>query len=405
MASEFWERLHERRMSRRAMLNNSAKVGVGAAGLALVACGDDDDDDDAPAAPPPPPADDTPAPPSIATYNNCPSFEAPFAGIMAHMFVAEELGFYEEEGIKEEFTYQTACANLIAAGATDIALLDTPEVLNALEQGRNFKAVMQPWYKLIFGVFVPDDSPIQSWNADDLRGQGVGITEFAGGEVPVVRALLSQIGLTEGEDVELIPTSGLPGQQPTIDAFNSGQIVAFGGGRHDVFSVELGGLKMRDVTPPEILAIFASEALTVRGEVLEDAEQTDILTRYLRGYNKGLVFLQESVEAAADIALDVAPESGSLEETIDLLNLFFIGVDPPGHRNTPPPGTQFGEVPVEGWNDFQLLLLDGRTGTEVDPLTFDEPIDVNEVIDNSLIPEINNFDKERIRQMARDYVI
>ena len=56
----YWTSLRQRKISRRTMLGASAKAGVGAAGLALVGCGDDDDDA-APAAvdsrrngPPPP---------------------------------------------------------------------------------------------------------------------------------------------------------------------------------------------------------------------------------------------------------------------------------------------------------------------------------------------------------------
>ena len=41
----YWERQGGRRFSRRTLLGASARAGVGAAGLALVRCGDDDDDD------------------------------------------------------------------------------------------------------------------------------------------------------------------------------------------------------------------------------------------------------------------------------------------------------------------------------------------------------------------------
>ena len=41
--SNYWNRLRHRKISRRTMLGASAKAGVGAAGLALVGCGDDDD--------------------------------------------------------------------------------------------------------------------------------------------------------------------------------------------------------------------------------------------------------------------------------------------------------------------------------------------------------------------------
>ncbi len=41
----YWRSLRDRKISRRAMLHASGRAGVGAAGLALVGCGDDDDDD------------------------------------------------------------------------------------------------------------------------------------------------------------------------------------------------------------------------------------------------------------------------------------------------------------------------------------------------------------------------
>ena len=40
----YWQRMRSGRMSRRGLLRASARAGVGAAGLALVGCGDDDDD-------------------------------------------------------------------------------------------------------------------------------------------------------------------------------------------------------------------------------------------------------------------------------------------------------------------------------------------------------------------------
>ena len=40
----YWTRVSRRRLSRRTLLSVSARAGVGAAGIALVGCGDDDDD-------------------------------------------------------------------------------------------------------------------------------------------------------------------------------------------------------------------------------------------------------------------------------------------------------------------------------------------------------------------------
>ena len=47
MSSEnYWTRMRSNKLSRRSLLRASARAGVGAAGLALVGCGDDDDDSD-----------------------------------------------------------------------------------------------------------------------------------------------------------------------------------------------------------------------------------------------------------------------------------------------------------------------------------------------------------------------
>ena len=43
----YWNRIRKSQLSRRAMLGASARAGIGAAGLALVGCGDDDDGDEA----------------------------------------------------------------------------------------------------------------------------------------------------------------------------------------------------------------------------------------------------------------------------------------------------------------------------------------------------------------------
>lgn len=83
MENKHWQHVTQRRISRRSMLNWSARTGVGAAGIALVGCGDDDDDDDeavaatpAPAAPAPDaPADDSGLPPRPSR-----DFEGPLLG-------------------------------------------------------------------------------------------------------------------------------------------------------------------------------------------------------------------------------------------------------------------------------------------------------------------------------------
>ena len=447
--------LAHRRLSRRHMLGMSAKAGVGAAGLALVGCGGDDS---APATAAPAdtaaadaaaaaaasasaevaalreqladlesaPADTgdaaaaaaaaaevaaledrlaeleaTPTPSAPAPARQLRDvkfafpFGAPFAGFLPEPFSAMTMGYFEEEGFINEVIYQTALLPLIAGGAVDYARLTPVNAMNAFVAGQFLTVVFQNTYPFIFTIAAPADSNITSFNADDLRGQSIGITEFEGGEVPMVRSLLSSIGLVEGEDVTLIPTSGTT-PQPTIDALNTGRIVAFGGSIFDVIFIEQGGLPMRDISPPEVQALSADDAIGARREFVR-SNRSDVIG-YCRALAKGTIFTLESPRAAAIIGLEYAPDSGHVDDIEEFVNLFVAT------RAIPPAGTSLGEVPVDGWNDYQAFLLRGGTGSDVDPLAFTEPFDTSAIIDNSLQSEIWDFDAEQIRQDARDFL-
>ena len=407
--------LAHRRLSRRNMLGVSARAGVGAAGLALVGCGDDDDSGAPVAAPVAAPdgatdaatvaaleerlaelegAEPAAVPQQLRDVKFAFPFGAPFAGFLPEAYSAMAMGYFEEEGFINEIIYQTALLPLIAGGAVDYARLTPVNAMNAFVAGQFLTVVFQNTYPFVFTIAVPDDSPIQGFTADALRGEKIGITEFEGGEVPMVRSLLTSIGLVEGVDVELVPTSGTT-PQPTIDALNTGGIVAFAGSIFDIIFIEGGGLPMRDISPPEVLAISADDAIGCRREFLR-SNRSDV-EGYCRALAKGTVFTQENPTAAALIGIGFAPDSGSLEEVEDFVRAFVVD------RAVPPAGISLGEVPVDGWNDYQGFLLRGGTGSPVDPLAFTEAFDTSAIIDNSLQPEIWNFDAEKIRQDARDF--
>lgn len=386
--------LAHRRLSRRHMLGLSAKAGIGAAGLALIGCGGDDDEVAALEARLAQLEAAGPAQ-QLRDVKFAFPFGAPFAGFLPEPFSAMKMGYFAEEGFINEVIYQTALLPLIAGGAVDYARLTPVNAMNAFVAGQFLTVVFQNTYPFIFTIAVPDASPIQGFTADALRGESIGITEFEGGEVPMVRSLLASIGLVEGVDVELVPTSGTT-PQPTIDALNTGRIVAFGGSIFDIIFIEGGGLPMRDISPPEVQALSADDAIGCRREFLK-SNRSDVVG-YCRALAKGTIFTLESPRAASIIGIEFAPDSGPLDDVEDFVRAFVVD------RATPPAGTSLGEVPVDGWNDYQTFLLRGGTGSDVDPLAFTEPFDTSVIIDNSLQSEIWDFDADQIRQDARDFL-
>ncbi|MPZ23950.1 MAG: hypothetical protein GEU28_10500 [Dehalococcoidia bacterium] len=411
-----------RYFNRRAMLRGSAFGAVGLAGGILIGCGDDDDDDDdqpsngadatdeeATPAGEPTEAEGTEVEATEAegTEEEQPSgdlervtfifpFGAPHAGLLAEHYVAQDRGYFADEGLEEEVNYQTALLPLLAGGTVDYGRVTVVNFLNAFAAGQHLKAVFQTQYPFVFGLVSLADGGITDFSADNLRGEAIGVTEFAGGEVPMVRALLTRLGLVEGEDVELFPTSGTT-QQPTVDALQTGRIVAFAGSILDFAAIETFGVELQDITPDIVRNINADDSLGVQAEYLE--QNREQVVRYCRALAKGCIFAQENPRAAAQIGLQdhFAPDTGNLDETEFFIDLVVA------QRGAPPEGLTFGQMPVDGWEAYQNFLLEGSTGGQDDPLAFDAPLDLSEIIDNTIPAEALDFDLEAIRQEARDF--
>jgi hypothetical protein len=382
------------RLSRRSLLRGIAIGGAGLATAGFVACGDDDDSSIDPA------AEGSTATTGegggestgeVTSVKFVYGFPAPHAGILYTHYNAQEQGFWEEEGVKVEFNYQTAGIPLLAGGTVDFGEVSADELLNAYAAGQELKAFYQPTYGQQFGFVVPADSPITEWTAEQITGTTIGITELAGGEVPITRAALTRIGLTEGEDANFFPTSG-DNQAVTVDAFNTGKIDIFAGSILDHAAVQVAGMELRAITPDFILNAAGDNAQGVRADYLE--ENRDLITRFGRGMAKAKVwsFAPANQDAAIDAALRVAPDTGSKEEVTSFIDILQISRALPAASA----GIEEGEIWVQGWDDFQKLLLEGSTGSPDDPLTFSEPIDVNEIVDNSMVADIFDFDREEL---------
>ena len=387
--------IRDLRLSRRALLRGIAIGGAGLATAGFAACGDDDDT----ASTETTTGGDTTATTAeggggsgdVDQVSYVYGFPAPHAGLLFPYYNAQEQGFLEEEGLQVEFNYQTAGIPLIAGGTVEFGEVSADELLNAFAAGQKVKVFCQLTYGQQFGFVVPADSPITEWTPEQISGTTIGITELAGGEVPICRAALAHVGLKEGEDVTFFPTSGA-NQAITVDAFNTGKIDIFAGSILDHAAVTVAGLELRPVTPDFILNASGDNAMGTRADYLE--QNRDQVVRLARAMAKGKVwsFDPANREKAIENALRVAPDTGSPEEVSSFIEILQLG------RAMPPAAADIeeGQIWEKGWDDYQKLLLEGSTGSPDDPLTFTEPIPINEIVDNSLNEEIFDFDRAEI---------
>lgn len=230
----------------------------------------------------------------------------PFHGVTAQggptaqvfpIFVAQEMGFYEEEGLDVKLNYSKGssdAARQLAAGNVDWGIFSSAATMQTVQRGFPLKAIMQVYYPDTFDIVVPADSPIQS--VEDLKGKTIGLSDLAGGEVPMTRASISQAGLAEGIDVRMVIAG--EGDPTTVRSFNEDRIQAYAGAKRDLLLLPAQDIPVRSITPPEIAA-FPGDALAVRAETLE--EKRELLVRFVRATLKGVAWGMANADATFEL--------------------------------------------------------------------------------------------------------
>ncbi len=255
-------------------------------GGVLAACGDDDE--------PEGPADDVKI---VLQW----VVQAQFAGY----YVALEKGFYEDENLNIEIQPggpDILPVQLVAAGAAELAVQPFAVVLSARDQGIDVVAVAQ--------VFERSGYRLVSWADDGITspeqwgGKKLGV--WAGHEM--VSATINKYGLTEGsgdDQVELVG-QGFDMQlllERQVDLASAmiynefAQLIAAGNPVSDFHVVDFGD---HDTNTLE-------DALLARGEWLDDEDNQDIVTRFLRASAKGWAVCADDPEECVEIVLKYGP--------------------------------------------------------------------------------------------------
>lgn len=295
--------------------------------------------------------------------------------------VAEALGYFAEEGIATTYEYAGGSSEVIqqiVAGNGDIGVTCASAIVGALEQGfTDIRPVFTTVYGSLFGVAVPDESELQ--DPAELRGKTVGISDPAGGEVAVVRGILREAGIAEGE-VNLLPIG--EGTAVSLRAIEQGQVDAIGGSLSDFVALEVQGLELR-MLGGEAIADLPACGVIVMADYLES--NRDLVEGFLRASAKGVLFGQENPDAMLQILREASPDAYEGETGERLVELYVPLMAPPNED-------EVGEISVDSYERYVEF-----TGAD-EP---QEPLD--EVIVEDLIGPANDFDREAVAADAEGY--
>jgi NitT/TauT family transport system substrate-binding protein len=298
--------------------------------------------------------------------------------------VAEELGFFEEEGVSPDLapaSEEIAATAFLDNGDADVSFADVDEIILARSKGGEHTAIFSPQHTNTAGIVVPEDSDIQ--DISGVAGQNVGLESEE--STRFLTAMLEAEGVNP-DDVEtaVVGTSG-----PLVaQLFEDGEIQAYVGNASDFVALSANDVALRNITPEDAAAIDGNP-LAVLPDTLE--EKREAIVGFLRAWAKAQYVGQVNREVVEQIAREQVPEEwrneASGEAALDLAISLMEPDDP----------ERIGDLRADVWATAQDFLVSAAVIDE------GQTIDIEEALDDSLIEEINDWDRAEVEAAAEEY--
>lgn len=248
----------------------------------------------------------------------------PSGAVFYPLYVADDLGFYEDEGLSvtvEPLDGSGAILQALLSGQAEIGLPSPGPLLQAVEEGADLRSVYTLFQSNVFALVAPADGAVA--DIADLDGATIGVGTLDGGEVPFVRAMLAQeAGLQDG-DYELLAVGD--GGTAAV-ALERGDVDAYAASFPDVAILKLQGVELVDLISDEFRSFF--DSVVVMEQTFID-ENPDVVEGFGRAIARATQWGFDHPDQVIDITSKYFPEEGDdrdltqafLDETIALFEL------------------------------------------------------------------------------------
>lgn len=301
---------------------------------------------------------------------------APLPAYWPYFYIAEPLGFYEDECIDIEFiNAQAAVQQALLSGNLDIAGTGLDYIVMAPSLDEQPK-----WYlnvdRYLWVMVTFEDSDIDS--VDDLRGKRIGIN--APHDSLDADFMMGSAGVPLG-DYELIPVGE---DLQAVVAMDRGEIDAFvtAGAVSKVAIDEFSERPTKIISNPETERYFNVGAMAT----LPELDDPDLAIRFGRAVARGMVWTWENPQVAAELLMEVAPDSA---EDVDQA-LAFIEA-----------GNEMHRASYDARGAMDLDVYQDMVDVHAELGLIDETYDASVLFTNDLIDDIWDFDVEAEIEAAR----
>lgn len=299
------------------------------------------------------------------------------------LFVGENLGYFEDEGVEVELlpaSEDVPLSAFVANGDADVAAAGASEILQGLAGGADYDVVYDYYTRSAENIVVPEDSDIQSF--EEVEGLVVGLSSDE--DRAFLRSALAEVGL-DVESLESTPVVGTSG--PVVaDAIREATIDAYSGALSDFAALEASGIPVRDITPGA-LATTPAASFIVAPDVIE--EKGDALAGFMRAWAKATYVGLANREVVEMMAREAVPEEWRPEDVGEAA--LDVSID-----YQTPAGDTLGELQPDVWEQSQEQLLDSGELEEATP--------IEELLNDQFITEANDFERSEVEQDAEEWL-
>ena len=307
--------------------------------------------------------------------------------------IATKMGWFAKSGIKVELVPMpgsTDCVKAVATKDVNYGVPSIEPVAIIRQQGIKIKNYYTAYQANIYGIAVPDDSPIKTFA--DLKGKKIGVTSMASAGVIVARALASNNGFNPDKDISIV-VAGEAAQ--TAALLRGKQVDALSQFDTQYALTENAGAKLRLLDTSDI-AKFPSNGLIALEERLANNRAEAVALA--QGYAKGTVFAIANPEAAIRILWEVFPQTkatGKTEADAMRDDVKTLEARAKSWRLESVGAKKWGDNSVENYGAYIDFLV--KNGL------LKEKAATTDLITNDLIDDINKFDVKEIETMAKGW--
>ncbi|MGV7216502.1 ABC transporter substrate-binding protein [Bradyrhizobium sp. UFLA05-112] len=315
------------------------------------------------------------------------------AGIsLAPVAAAKKFGWFEQEGLNVEIVNVATgmdCVTFVATGEMNYAVPSIEATAAFVAKGLKAKVFFTVYQNSPWEIRVPAES--QAKSVADLKGRKIGVISLSAVGASVAKGLVKSAGLDPEKDVTLVAVGDA---QRAAYFLRKGEIDAVSIFTLAHLQIENAGVTLRKIDAPDIDAA-PSLGLIAKADYLAGHRQEAI--GLARAYAKGLAFTFASPRAAQKVFYEIFPQALPSSKSVAEVEKSNIALTE-SHAS--------GDSPLNGrledWGYSRVDVYNRYLATISDWHMINAKITAADVIDNSLIKEINAFDRADIARRAAE---